>query len=181
MFRNGLHLYKKAQGGNIKAFEVLFKRFYVPLCSYVYRFTESPDFSEGIVQELFFILWRDRPDLHTERSVRSYLYESVRKRTLRYLEHQQVLARCGEEVKMQGLETTPSFSPEDDAEASDLEKRLSEILLGFPERRRRIFYMHRFGGDRYSEIAKKLSISVKTVEGEMHRALKALRVGLLVL
>ena len=172
MFKNDLQQYREAQRGSVKAFEKLFKRYYAPLCCYIYRYTVHSGFSEEIVQELFYALWRDRAHVHIERSVRLYLYEAVRNRALRYLEHLRVHER--------GVEDTSSFCPEEEAEARDLESRLSEILLGFPDRRRRIYYMHRFGGDKYTEVAAKLSISVRTVEAEMHRALKALSCSLMV-
>ena len=44
-----------------------------------------------------------------------------------------------------------------------------------PVRRRQIFEMHRMEGRKYSEIAARLSLSVKTVEAEMTKALRTLR------
>ena len=178
MANNDLQLYKEAQGGNMNAFEVLFRRYYAPLCVYAHRFTGNPDYSEEVVQELFYVLWRDRAHLHIAYSVKSYLYEAVRNRALHYLEHLRVRERYSRVVKMEMSGRTASSSPEHDVLARDVEKRVGEILYKFPDRRRRIFYMHRFGGNRYTEIADKLSISVKTVEAEMHKALKALKSGL---
>jgi len=48
-------------------------------------------------------------------------------------------------------------------------------LEKLPERRRCIFKMHRMEGKKYAEIASLLTVSVKTVEAEMTKALKALR------
>ena len=175
MISNDLHLFHQAQSGSMSAFEILFRRYYNPLCSYAYRFTDSPDFSEELVQELFYVLWRDRAELNIERSVKSYLYEAVRNRAFHFLERRRVKERYSKMVKM---EVSVSPSPETDVEGRDMERRVSEILLRFPDRRRRIFCMHRFGGNKYDEIADKLSVSVKTVEAEMHKALKALRTGL---
>ena len=44
-----------------------------------------------------------------------------------------------------------------------------------PERRMKIFRMHRFESKKYEEIAQLLSLSVKTIEAEMTKALKALK------
>ena len=177
MSNNDLQLYHEAQRGNVKSFEILFRRYYAPLCLYAHRFTGNPEFSEELTQELFYVLWRDRASIHIELSVKSYLYEAVRNRALHYLEHLRVRERYGRTVKMEMIRATDTASPEADAEARDCEKRINEVLLRFPDRRRTIFYMHRFGGHKYTEIATKLAISVKTVEAEMHKALKALKSG----
>ena len=47
-----------------------------------------------------------------------------------------------------------------------------------PERCARIFRMNRFEGKKYREIAMILSVSVKTVEAEMGKALKLFRISL---
>lgn len=175
MFNKDLQLYKEAQGGSVKAFELLFRRYYPPLCSYAHRFTHSLDHSEELVQELFYVLWRDRLEIEINRSVKSYLYEAIRNRALHFLDHIHVRERHGQAVKADTSMAEDFASPEADMEARDLEKRMNDILRRFPDRRRRIFCMNRFGGHKYAEIAEKLSISVKTVEAEMSKALKALR------
>ncbi len=44
-----------------------------------------------------------------------------------------------------------------------------------PQRRVEIFRLHRFKNKKYREIAESLSLSVKTVEAEMTKALKTIR------
>ena len=55
------------------------------------------------------------------------------------------------------------------------EALVNRTLEKLPERRLRIFRMHRFEGKKYAEIASNLSLSVKTVEAEMTKALRTLR------
>jgi len=52
---------------------------------------------------------------------------------------------------------------------------ISRTLEALPVRTREIFKMNRQEGLKYREIAQKLSISEKTVEANMGKALKALR------
>jgi RNA polymerase sigma-70 factor (ECF subfamily) len=67
--------------------------------------------------------------------------------------------------------------------SSDLYKELQEkinlILERLPGRCSQIFCMNRFEGLKYNEIAEKLSVSVKTVEANMGRALKEFRKALI--
>jgi RNA polymerase sigma-70 factor (ECF subfamily) len=62
--------------------------------------------------------------------------------------------------------------------AGELEKKLRKALNELPEQCRIIFQLSRFEELRYREIAEKLGISVKTVENQMGKALKLLRVKL---
>jgi RNA polymerase sigma-70 factor (ECF subfamily) len=55
---------------------------------------------------------------------------------------------------------------------------VQEAINRLPPRCREIFLLSRDGGLTYAEIARSLEISVKTVETQMGRALKALRASL---
>ena len=66
-------------------------------------------------------------------------------------------------------------SPSDILQYRELQARISRILERLPERCGQIFYLSRFEGLKYTEIAEKLSVSVKTVESNMGRALKEFR------
>ena len=60
-------------------------------------------------------------------------------------------------------------------EYKELQQIINRTLEKLPERRLHIFRLHHTEGKKYSEIASLLSLSVKTVEKEMTRALRTLR------
>jgi RNA polymerase sigma-70 factor (ECF subfamily) len=62
---------------------------------------------------------------------------------------------------------------------SELERRLQTAINELPEQCRTIFQMSRFEELRYQDIAHRLGISVKTVENQMGKALKLLRMRLI--
>jgi len=61
----------------------------------------------------------------------------------------------------------------------ELEEKLRDAMNALPQQCRTIFQMSRFDGLKYQEIADQLGISVKTVENQMGKALKQLRVKLI--
>jgi RNA polymerase sigma-70 factor (ECF subfamily) len=63
-------------------------------------------------------------------------------------------------------------------EEAELNDRINASINQLPEKCREIFLLCRFEGLKYAEIAKKLNISVKTVEMQMGIALKKLRENL---
>ena len=63
----------------------------------------------------------------------------------------------------------------DTVESKEIQQIIEKTLENMPERVRKIFELSRFEGLRYREIAERLSISIKTVEANMGKALKIFR------
>ncbi len=57
---NELLILTKIKAGDIKAFEELFRCYYSPLCWYAASITGRMEVAEEIVEELFYVLWKDR-------------------------------------------------------------------------------------------------------------------------
>ena len=122
---------------------------------------------------MFFRLWKDKEKLNIESSLNGYLFRSVHNKCLHYIEHNRVVERHAEEMLYQQSESLES--PSDILNYKELQDKVARILERLPERCGKIFTMSRFEGLKYSEIAEKLSVSIKTVEANMGRALKEFR------
>jgi RNA polymerase sigma-70 factor (ECF subfamily) len=60
----------------------------------------------------------------------------------------------------------------------EIADKIKETIESLPEQCRKIFSMSRMDGLRYNEIAEKLNLSPKTIENQMGKALKTMRVAL---
>ena len=169
-----LLILKKIKEGDIKAFEELFRRYYFPLCCYAAGITGQMAVAEEIVEELFYVLWKERERLQIFQSVKSYLYRATRNQSLQYCEHEEVRNRYREAV-LNTSNPEQSTDPHQQMEYEELQKLINSTLEKLPERRMRIFKMHREEGKKYAEIALLLSLSVKAVEAEMTKTLRTLR------
>lgn len=158
----------------MRTFERIFRLYYSPLCLYAAGITGDMDVAEEIVQELFYVFWKEKEKLQVFRSLKSYLYGAVRNQALQFCEHREVRNRYRETLLAEQPDNSPS-DPQDQLEYKELETLVDRTLGKLPQRRLRIFRMHRFEGKKYAEIAIELSISVKTVEAEMTKALQTLR------
>ncbi len=172
---NEVFILAKIKEGDIKAFEELFRRYYSPLCWYAASMTREMDVAEEIVEELFYNLWKRREEIKILKSIKSYLYGAVRREVFQYCEHQKVRNMYREKVLATQCKET-CCEPEESIEYKELERLINDTLRKLPERRRTIFKMHRVDGKKYSEIASLLSLSVKTVEAEMTKTLRILRI-----
>lgn len=172
---NDLFVLTKIKEGDVKTFENVFRQYYTPLCMYAASITGRMDVAEEIVQELFYVFWKEKEKLQVFHSIKSYLYGAVRNQSLRYYEQAEVRSRYRDAVLSNKDRGNQTSDPLELIEYKELEALITRTLAGLPERRRQIFRMHRFDGKKYAEIAEELSLSVKTVEAEMTKALLALR------
>jgi len=162
--------------GDLRAYEMLFRQFYQMLCNYSLRFVSDKDVAEEIVQDLFYTLWEKRQELQISTSVKSYLFSAVHNRCLKYIEHKNVEKRYRNYYLQH--ESEIDSEPYDSANITEMQQIIHQTLDSLPERCGKIFRLNRFEGLKYHEIAEKLSISVKTVEANMGKALKLLRKNL---
>jgi RNA polymerase sigma-70 factor (ECF subfamily) len=157
-------------------FEQLFKSHYSPLCSYANQFLRDLDASEEVVQEVMFKIWTGRDSLVISTSMKSYLFRAVRNSSMNVLKHHKVQEEYRQSLGKEGEPVTRTM--EDEMIATELGDKIREAIDRLPLERRKVFIMSRYEGMTYAQIAGKLNISVKTVENQMGKALKTLRVEL---
>jgi len=158
--------------GNEKSFETLFRAYYKPLLIYSERIVEDKDDANEIVQDIFLKLWEKRKEIEIRSTLNAYLYRAVYNNSL------QLLKRRKLDLKYRQYKTqhsTNSINPSEDMIATELSHKIGLLLDALPDNCKRIFKMNRFEGMKYQEIADKLSISIKTVEANMTKALKHFR------
>ncbi|MFC2115636.1 RNA polymerase sigma-70 factor [Bacteroidota bacterium] len=165
---------RKIQQGDIHAYEMLFRKYYETLCQWAHRYLHDKDSAEEVVQDLFYHLWRDRAELNIKVSLKSYLYKAVSNNCLMILKKQSRRSAIEADIATQ----SESSQAHDTLETSEIREVVSKTLDELPERPATIFRMSRYDGLKYREIAEKLSISVKTVEANMGKALEMFRKNL---
>lgn len=167
---------ERIKKGDVKQFEVLFKDYYEMLCQFAVKYVKNMEQSEGVVQDTFYNIWKNKEKLNINTSLKAYLYTAVRNNCL------QVLRTRSLDIKYENYYKShyvnESISPSDELNAKELSKVINKALNSLPERCQQIFKMSRYEGLKYQEIAEKLSISIKTVEANMGKALKHFRAHL---
>jgi RNA polymerase sigma-70 factor (ECF subfamily) len=171
---NDLFIVIRVKEGDIKSFESLFRSYYLPLLYYSTGITGREEISEEIIQEFFYNLWKNRQELKITKSIKSYLFNSIRNRSIDYCRKRKYEESPSENLEMLGR-VSDEPSPAEIMEAEELNTIIKTGLNKMPARRRDIFLMSRLGNKKYEEIASALSLSVKTVEAEMGKALKLLK------
>lgn len=154
-------------------FEKVFKDYYEVLCNYANTIICNIEEAEEIVQNTYLTIWdkRENVDIHT--SIKAYLYKAVYNNCLNWVKHNRVRQKHVEAARHQ----TDLYN-DDSSEhllGRELDQQIDLAINSIPDKCRTVFKLSRFENMTYSEIADHLSLSVKTVENHMVKALKILR------
>src|ERR1700754_108679 len=158
-------------------FEQVFKSHFKSLHSYACTIMRDPMPAEEIVQNIFLKLWEKKEEITIKENISVYLYRAVHNESLNYLRHRKVRSAY-QSYAMRQHKQTEQEKPAEKVVMKELEKKLEVALHELPEQCRTIFQMSRFEDLKYREIADRLGLSVKTIENQMGKALKLLRLKL---
>jgi RNA polymerase sigma-70 factor (ECF subfamily) len=169
-------LIRRLQKRDEAAFETVFKTHYKGLHAYACSLLENSAVAEEVVQNIFYKLWERGETLSISGNIAAYLYSAVNNESLNQIKHLKVRAQHELFVKRQTREKTDTAAKH--IQVKELEGKLRSALNDLPEQCRTIFQLSRFEELRYREIADTLGISIKTVENQMGKALKIMRIKL---
>ena len=169
------NIFRQIKKGDEAAFSSLFDSYYTSLCFFANKYIGDMDMSRSVVQQVYVDLWEKREKIEISLSVKSYMFHAVRNRSVDYLRKQ----KKNIPLTSNNINENDSQTPfRDLVEESELNDRINSSINQLPEKCREIFILCRFEGLKYAEIAKKLNISIKTVEMQIGIALKKLRESL---
>lgn len=158
-----------------RKFELLFKEHFTGLCYFAQKYLGDLDSSKEVVHAVFVSIWDKRAEFDFEKSAKSYLFTSVYNRSMNVIRDKKKFSTADDESHTKNIETG-EFT--DTMELAELEGHIKQAIQKLPEKCREVFTLNRFEGKKYAEIAELLNISVKTVEAQMSKALKTMRVEL---
>ncbi len=165
-------LLRGLEGGEEAAFRSLYDLYYQRLVTFAFRFTSDLDGARSIVQDVFVVLFEKRDEIRIHTSLKSHLFQSVRNRALNLVKHEKMKRQHHAII---AFEADEGEAPNDGLEISELEDRIAIVVDQLPAQCQKIFKMSRHDGVTNQEIADKLSISKRTVETQISKALKRLR------
>jgi RNA polymerase sigma-70 factor (family 1) len=160
-----------------KGLELLFTKYYNPLCNHAARMVSSTQVAEDLVSEVFLSLLRTKAYLNITSSYKSYLFRAVSNECYTH--------SCSANGRLDSLGVyeenmipCDNLLPDAEIHFNHLVVRVNEVIDQLPTKCQRAFVLSRFDEMKYLEIAKELNISPKTVEVHISKALKRLRMAL---
>ena len=162
----------RAAGGDIRAFEVLVRRYGPLLRTYASRILGSTDEIDDVVQETYITAWRELPALENNSKVKAWLIRIVMNKSL---DRVRARARYDHDLLDDQLVAAPAHgNPEQVLEAQSRDEALSRVVQSLPENQRRCWVLRELAQYSYEDIAAEIDLPVSTVRGLLARARKTL-------
>lgn len=173
----------RLQGGDTVAFERVFESYYHRLYSFINQYVYDSEVAKNILQDVFLLLWEKKSILLDDSNLNAWLYTVAKNKALKYLRHKEYVINHVEISLLRQNENTLNASALDSIDTSEFAFREIEIIIertlsSMPELVQAVFNLSRFENLKNREIAEKLDISEKTVEANITKSLKLLRIAL---
>jgi RNA polymerase sigma-70 factor (ECF subfamily) len=170
------NLLSALKNGDVKAFDKLFADYGKRLYHFAYGYLKSREDAEGLVQEVFLKIWKNRDNLNPDLSFKAYLFKIAYHFILEFFEKN----NRQKAYQHQLLEETIEFTDETNERLNYqmLLEKVETLIEKLPSRQKEILLKRKKEGIPVKEIAEQLGISPKTIENHLTEAIKNLKNGL---
>jgi RNA polymerase sigma-70 factor (family 1) len=156
--------------GDKTAFNALYDRYWSVLFRLAFRILERHEGSKDVVQEVFVSLFENS----TKRDIsnlKAYLLQSTKYQCFMQLRAGKLSAKHIERME----NVIICNLVDEEIEANELRKAIDHEIAALPEKCRQVFHLSRVEELTNKKIAERLNISEKTVENQITKALRTLR------
>lgn len=159
---------------NEAAFRELYNRYWERLMAFARLQLGNAEDAEELLQDIFVQLWNRRDTLALKYSFHTYISAAVK---------YSIFRKLAERSKKRMVELSPDYEQADTSTQAwldfrELREQLEAEVSLLPERMQLVFRLSREQGLDRQALARTLDITPKTVENQIHLALKKLRSSL---
>jgi RNA polymerase sigma-70 factor (ECF subfamily) len=172
---NGLNddeLIRKAQGGDLRSFDVLVRRYQKKVYFVAYRMVKSHDAADDIAQETFINAYSAIRSFKVGHSLFTWLYRICMNLSINHLKRSKlVIPESRFEEEQRPLER-PAAGPDpaEELASKELESKIEQAVDSLPPKYKAVFVLRVYEDLSYEEIAATLRVSAGTVMSRLFRA-----------
>ncbi|HEV2480559.1 MAG TPA: RNA polymerase sigma-70 factor [Puia sp.] len=159
------------KGGSVKAYEILFERYYRFLCLEASLFLLDQAEAEDVVLELFVEMWDKQIFRMIDRSIKAYLYRAIRNKCINALRKRKIVHKKQRQYEQRAQREGAACG----IEQRELAASIHQVLQEFPAQRLRAFTLVYIEKKRYQEAAEEMGLSVNSVKTHLKLAIQVLR------
>jgi RNA polymerase sigma-70 factor (ECF subfamily) len=178
-----LDLMLRVRDGDAASFEVLLRRYRLPLVSYFRRMVRDQGLAEDLAQEVFLRVYKSRERYQPDARFTTWLYRIATNLALNAIRDRrdEVSGSTGDDddggtILERFVDPQPTV--EQRLVQRDRELLIRQAVEGLPENQRVAVILHKYQEVDYRQIAAILSVSESAVKSLLFRAYEALRLRL---
>ncbi len=174
---------QKLLEGDQEMFHRYFKQQYPKMFLFCNDFFHDELLAKDIVQDTFVSLWEKLTTIRDAVAIPAYSFRILKNRCLREIRMRAILGRF-EQMDTLSLNEAELAHYDVDSDvlgslfSEDLDQAYKRAIARLPERCRQVFLLSREKNMPYKDIARDLGISRRTVENEVYRGLKKIKLYL---
>jgi RNA polymerase sigma-70 factor (family 1) len=169
-------LFDLLKDSNESAFTILYNRYWDRLLEVAFVKLQSQEDAEEAVQQVFIQIWNSRKQTVIKYSFRTYISAAL-KYTI-YAKFAERKKRNAVQFQDSVIETLADDSTRNWLQFSQVRAEIEILVAQLPEKCKMVYRLSREEGLTTKEISKSMSISEKTVEGHITKALKHIKSNL---
>jgi RNA polymerase sigma-70 factor (ECF subfamily) len=180
-----IDLVKRAQRGDLQAYDELVKRYQERIYATVYHMTANHEDANDLAQEAFIKAYSALKSFKGGSSFYTWLYRIAVNKTINFLKQRKNKFHLSLNDIDFNAEHDPDLmalisdkTPTRDVALSELQKKLNEALLKLSEPHRMVVILHDVQGQSHDEIAEVMGCNIGTVRSRLFYARQQLQVHL---
>lgn len=167
--------HSKIRERNAEEFERLFRKYFLRLAKYAFRYVSNAAVAQDLTQSVFLKIWELNGSWNPKGTIKSYLYTAVKNQCLNHIKHKRVVEEWESVNNPDRVKRSIDTDLQQEEQAERLDHAITRAIEKMPEKRREIFKLSRDEGLTYQEIANLKGVAKKTVENHMGNALQFLK------
>ncbi len=153
------------------SFTEIYNRYWKLLYNAAYQACRNREDSLDICQALFVWIWDNRLSIKISTTLKGYLFTAVKYKVANLIRNGKLREGLFDNLAANHTEVWE----ENELEIKELENFITQLINELPPRCREVFIMSRNEQLSHREIAAQLGIAERTVDEQIHRALKKLK------
>lgn len=158
------------------ALTIIYQRYWEQLYKVAVDILKDEETAEDVIHDVFVNIWNIRKKIQIQTSLRSYLQSCVRYACYEKIRKQKHNAH----VELTTASPDLTYLTHCTMELKELQKKLEDTLNTMPRKSQFIFRMSRDEDMSYIEIAKKMNLSIKSIEYHISKVLRELRNAIMI-
>lgn len=151
-------------------FQEIYELYSFKVYCFVKKYTKQNADAEDVTQNVFIHLWKYREKLNPEIPLKSVLFKSSKQEISKWYKKQNRIFTLNEKEIIAELDESY-----DEDEIAEKMQKIEYLLNQIPERRKKIFILHKFEELSYKEIALQMNMTTSAVANQISKTLQYLK------